>query len=262
MKKITLTLLSFIFSITIIQANVVIINGLTHSYSGVSGQTFQGEVVLANTSNKEQRVTFGLSEALYNCEEGRMFVENANHKNSSTNWFEGAVAEKVLLAKEKYTFKFSITIPNDVSLNGSYWTTLMINVDKPIKEEVVNNIGLDTMIRYAVRLLTDVNIKEEVAIDFKSVNLKLNKQNNKRQLDVKVLNESIFIENVKLTLEVYDVNGTKVIETATNRSKIFPNVCRDFSIDVSNLPIGNYQCIILADSREEFIGTNVNLTIE
>lgn len=262
MKTITITLLNLLFSIALLHANVIVVNGLTHTYSGVSGQTFQGEVVLVNPTEVDQRVLFSLSEAIYNCESGRAFVEDLDHKNSSTSWFDGSVLDKVLASKEKYIYKYSITIPYDATLKGSYWTTLMVDVDKPIREETANGIGLNTKMRYAIRLLTDVNVKEDVEIDFTNIELKLNTQKNKRELVVKMLNGTVFIENVKLTLEVYDAGGNRVLETETKRLAVFPEVCRDFIVDVSGLPDGNYQCIILANSREEFVGTNVDLTIE
>lgn len=262
MKTITLFITSCIFCITFLHANVIVVNGLTHSYAGVSGQSFQGEVVLVNPTELEQRVLFSLSEAVYDCTTGRTFKEDYVHKNSSSNWFNGSSLDKVLAPKEKYIFKYSITIPNDAMLKGSYWTTLMINVDKPIREESANGIGLNTKMRYAIRLLTDVNVKEVVEIDFSNIELKLNTQNRTRELAVKILNETVFIENVKLVLEVYDANGNKILETETKRLAVFPEVCRDFIVDVSGLPNGNYQCIILANSREEFVGTNIDLTIE
>lgn len=262
MKTITIILISFLFGITVLHANIIVVNGLTHSYSGISGQSFNGEVILVNPTDVEQRVLFSLNEAIYSCEKGRTFVESLDHKNSSSSWFNGSILDKVLAPKEKYIFKYTITIPNDENLKGSYWTTLMIDIDKPIREEIANGIGLNTKMRYAIRLLTDVNIKEDVDLDFSNIELKLNTKNNKKELAVKILNETIFIENVKLVLEVYDNRGNKVLDTETKRLAIFPEVCRDFKVDVSGLQVGNYQCIILANSREEFVGTNVDLTIE
>jgi len=262
MKSKLFTVIAFVFCMNLSFSNVIIINGLTHSYSGVSGQTFQGQIILANTSHEDQRVTFNLSEAIYSCVGGRIFDQDVQHKNSSTEWFEGATMDKVLGPKEKYIFKYSITVPNDSKLNGSYWTTLMVNVEKPIREETVSNIGLDTKIRYAVRLLTDVNVKENVNIDFVGVNLSLNSVNRKKQLEIQISNQSIFIENVKLSLEIYDAYGNMLLETETKRAKVFPEVCRDFIVDVSGLPLGTYQCVVMADSREEYVGTNMNLIIE
>ncbi|MFC4723262.1 hypothetical protein ACFO5O_13075 [Geojedonia litorea] len=262
MKSLAISIISFITCINFLHANVVVLNGLTHSYSGSAGQTFEGYILLANTSNEQQRVTFSLSEAIYSCEQERVIGNDIDHKNSSSSWFESSVTDVTLSPKQKYSFKYSITVPNDETLNGSYWTTLIVDLEKPIREEKVNNIALGTKIRYAIRLLTDVNNKNEVAIDFKSINLKLNPVNQKKQLDVKILNESPFIENVKLSLEVYDAYGNKVLGTKTKRAIVFPEVCRDFSIDVSGLPVGEYQCIVLADSDEEYIGTNISLTIK
>jgi len=257
-----ITTIAFLFIINISNASVIILNGLTHSFSGVSGQTIQGEIILANTTNKEQRVSFDLNEAIYSCTSERVFLKTMPHANSSTNWFNGSIMEKVLAPKEKYIYKYSITIPNDATLKGSFWTTLMITIEKPFKEEVVNNIGLNSKIRYGVRLLTDVNSKDDVKLDFKNIDLNKQANNyNNEQLDIKIFNESIFIENVKLTLEVYDDKGNKILETATKRSKVFPEVCRNFTVDISTLPKGKYQCIVIADSREEFVGTNISLVI-
>ncbi|MEP5254404.1 MAG: hypothetical protein ABJQ39_05030 [Winogradskyella arenosi] len=262
MKSNLLTIIFLLLCVSSIHANVVIINGLTHSYSGVSGQIFYGEVLLANTSSEEQRITFSLSEALYSCESGRVFSEGIAHQNSSTAWFKSSVMDKTLAAKERYVFKYSISVPNDDALKGSFWTTLMINVEKPIREEVVNDIGLDTKIRYAIRLLTDVNFSDEVNIDFKDISLKSKGNGAEKQLDINIYNENIFIENVKLALELYDANGNLVLEVPTKRLKVFPNVCRVYSIDLEGLPIGEYQCVIVADSRDEFLGTNFSMIIE
>lgn len=262
MNKSRLIFFAFLFFTIITKANVIVVNGLTHKFSGVSGQTFKGKVILINPTSIDQRVIFSLNEALYNCETGRTFVEKAAHINSSTTWFNGSVLEKVLAPKEKFIYKFSITIPNDALLKGSYWTTLMVDVDKPVRKEVSKGIGLSTKMRYAIRLLTDVNLMDDVALDFKQIELKPESQKNKRKLTVKIFNESLFIENVKLSLEVYDFNGNKILMSKTQRLSVFPNVCRDFNIDVSNLKKGDYKCIVLADSREEFTGVNVDLKID
>lgn len=261
MKTYLLTAFIFLFCVQIGFSKVIILNGLTHSFSGNSGQTVQGQIVLANISNESQRVSFDLNEAIYSCEKERSFIKDVFHQNSASSWFDGAVMDKVLGPKEKYVYKYSFTIPEDVTLRGSFWTTLLVNVEKPIKEEVVNNIGLDTKIRYAVRLVVDVADSDEVNLEFQKVNISKNDLTSKKQLDVQIFNESLFAENVKLSAEVYDHNGVKVLDLKTNRSKVFPKVCRNFSIDVTSLSSGSYQCILIADSREEYTGTTLSLEI-
>jgi hypothetical protein len=167
----------------------------------------------------------------------------------------------VLDPNEKYTYRFVINIPKNEKLKGSYWSAIMIDVDKPIKKDKISKtVNLDTKVRYAIGLLTNVNTYDEVSLDFQSIDIKKNET--KKNLEIKIINNSLFIEGVKLTLEVYDSEGKNILETTTKRSMVFPSFCKDFKVDISELSPGNYECILVADSRDEFAGTNISLTID
>ncbi|TVZ27839.1 uncharacterized protein DUF3324 [Gillisia sp. Hel_I_86] len=243
-------------------SSVVIINGLTHVYSGSSGDQLQGEIILLNTTEFEQRVSFKLNDAIFSCDSDRFFSEKISHSQSSNTWFDGSLTDKVLAPKEKYVYRFSINIPKDPTLRGSFWTALMLDIEKPIKEErLTQNIDLDTKIRYAVGLLTNVNNYSEVNLDFQKLDLEQNTNTGGKSLFIKLINESLFIEGVKLSLEVYNQNGEKVLETSTKRNMVFPGFCKKYDIDISQLEKGDYECILIANARKEFVGTNVSLTI-
>ncbi|MEP2279303.1 hypothetical protein [Maribacter sp.] len=263
MKTLFLTLITLFLTISKTYSSVIVTNGLTHSYSGVSGDVISGEVILINNSTEEQRITFELNDIIFSCTQDRFFTSETTHSQSSLDWFNAELMEKTLRPKEKYVYRFTITIPEDQNLKGSYWSTLMVNVEKPIKEEALNDkVGLDTKIRYSVALLTDVNLQDEVNIDFNTIDLNDLTINGKRKLDVKILNEGEFIEGVKLTLEVYNDNGDKIYEFETDRNMAFPGFCRDYILDLTSLEIGEYECVLIAESREDFIGANITLTID
>lgn len=261
MKTATLTFLFFTLTLNVAFANVTILNGLTHIYSGKSGEVIYGEVVLINNSIDDQRVTFNLTEAIFSCSKNRFFSKDAKHPNSSTNWINDYLSDKVLAPKEKYVYQFKIIIPKNAALQGSYWSVIMVNVEKPIKENLLNKqIGLDTKVRYAIGLVTNVNDYDDVEIDFK--NIELNEKNDLKYLKVTIANESLFVEGVKLSLEVYNQEGIKVHEFKSDRNMAFPGFCREYLLDISVLASGSYECVLIADSREEFIGTNISLTIK
>jgi len=261
MKTTVFFILTF-FTIFFSSANVSVINGLTHVYSGTSGDLITGEVILINYSSKEQRVKFKIGEAIYSCTENRIFSFDQTHNRSSSTWIDSNVNEKILAPKEQYALKFTIQIPEDEVLRGSYWSVLMVSVDNPIKEEVIRNeIGLNTKIQYAVGLITNVNTTDDVNIDFNEV--KSDKlSNSKKNLKVKMINNGLFSEAVTITLEVYNQEGTKIREIKSKRLLVFPNVCRNFQIDIADLPSGTYECVLLADARESFVGTNLQLSID
>lgn len=244
-------------------SNVLVMNGLTHVYSGRSGETITGEVILINSSSIEQRVTFDLNDALFSCSKDRVFSDTESHSKSSRSWFMGNLMDITLAAKERFVYKFDIQIPKNQDINGSFWSVLMVNIEQPIKEETLNaQIGLDTKISYAIGLLTHVNSFEEMNMDFQSIDLIKDTDDFKKQLEIKLINESAFIEVVKLSLEVYNTHGDLVLTNNSKRVLNFPGFCKDYSLDVSELPIGEYECVLIAEAREEFIGTNFSLKLE
>ena len=259
MKPIRLLLLFFIVSFSSF-ANVSVINGLTHVYSGVSGDVISGEIVLVNYSSIEERVRFNVQEAIYSCTEARIFTGDATHPLSSSSWLNSSVNERVLAPKERYVLKFTINIPEGEELRGSYWSVLMVSVEKPIKEEMINKrIGIGTKIQYAIGLITNVNALDEVNIGFNDV---LSTGGAEKNLRIRVKNDGRFAEATLLSLEVYDQNGVMVKEYKTRRLLVFPEVCRDYLLTISDLDKGAYDCVLVADSREAFVGTNLQLTID
>ena len=220
-------------------------------------------MILINNSSEEQRVTFDLSEAHFSCTNNRVFSKYPSHPNSSSDWFKSNLSNKVLGPKEKYIYHFKIEIPKKTTLQGSYWSVLMVNVEKPIKENFLNQkIALDTKVRYAIGLVTNVNEFDEIDIDFKNIQLKENDKSTVKHLKITITNKSLFVEGVKLSLEVYNKEGTKVHEFISDRNMAFPGFCRDYSIDISSLANGEYECVLIADSRDDFIGTNISLTVK
>lgn len=263
MKANTIISICCFFIFNAMFSNVIVLNGLTHVYTGKSGDVISGEIILVNSSNEEQRVTFELSDAIFSCTESRRFSNDATHPQSSRDWFKGNLVDKLINPKEKYVYRFTIEIPNDTSLKGSYWNMLMVNVEQPIKEELLDkNIGLDTKIRYAIGLMTHVDNHGEMDLDFESIAIRKNSTTQSKEMEIKLFNFTSFIEAVRLSIEVYDGEGNVVFEDSTDRYLTFPKLCKDFKIDVTSLPAGEYECVLIADARDEFVGTNFKLQLE
>ena len=260
MKK-TYLIIALSLFVNLTYSSVVVTNGLTHIYSGMSGTQIQGEVILLNNSDIEQTVSFSLHEAIFSCTGDRTFSTTQSHLKSSLKWFDGSLMDKVLNPREQYTYKFIINIPKDQALRGTFWNMLMVDIEKPIKKEkLAQNIGLNTKMRYAIALITNVNSLDEVSLDFQKVDI--DKTTGNKNLTIKIANQHSFIEGVKLSLEVYDSEGKNIFQKTTIRGLVFPGFCKDYIIDISDLPTGNYECLLVADSREKFVGTNISLAID
>lgn len=264
MKTRLIIIIIFTFLAEFLYAGIAITNGLTHYNSGKSGDIISCEVILLNTSETNERVTFEINDILYSCSLDKRYSNKDSHDFSSNNWFGASTMEKILSPKETFVYKFTISIPKDAKLKGTYWSALIVNVDKPIKENTLENgMGFNSKVRYAIRLFTNVNAdSEDLNIDFEDISLIENNNILKNELGVKIINQSLFIEPVKLTLEVYDTKGIKIYESSTLRKVIVPSSCREYSIDISKLPQGAYHGVLIASAREEFIGANISMNIK
>ncbi|MEH6406576.1 MAG: hypothetical protein V7767_04780 [Leeuwenhoekiella sp.] len=185
-----------------------------------------------------------------------------SHERSSLTWFEGNLGDKVLAPNERFVYRFSINIPEDAALKGSFWNMVMIQVEKPMQQQQSNAVALNSKMQYAVGVMTNVNNIEELDLNFKSIDFLPEAGLPSKNLSVNLENETLFVEDVKLLLEIYDATGTKIMEKTTIRNLIFPGFCQEFIIDLSSLSKGSYQCMLIADSREEYVGANINLNIE
>jgi hypothetical protein len=244
-------------------ASVTVLNGLTHMLSGNTGDELRGEVVLLNSTDEEQMVFFDINEALFSCELPRIFTQKNPHSRSSSEWFSGESMSITLAPREKYVYQFSINIPRGQVEDGSYWSMLMVTVENPIRQEDLNNsVGLDTKIRYGIGLLTHVGSFNSVDLGFGSVELSTDSTHTQKALSVQIKNAGAFIEGVAMTLEIYDANGKKIKKITTKRNMVFPGFCKSYDINISELPAGEYQCLLLADSRDDFIGTNLPLILK
>ena len=260
--RIVLTIAFIFFMNTAAFSGVLIVNGLTHTYEGSSGDRVRGEIILQNTSNIDQLVTFDLNEAIFSCSEFRKFTKDMSHERSSLTWFEGNLGDKVLAPNERFVYRFSINIPEDATLKGSYWNMVMIQVEKPMQQQQSNAVALNSKMQYAVGVMTNVNNIEDLDLTFTSIDFLPEAGLPSKNLSVNLENENLFVEDVKLLLEIYDATGTKIMEKSTVRNLIFPGFCQEFIIDLTSLAKGNYQCMLIADSREEYVGANINLNIE
>lgn len=256
MKNITTTLLFFLGLVLSSSANVTVINGLTHVHQGVSGERIQGELIVINTSKVDQSINLELSDAHFSCTADRTFSSDSSHMQSSMTWLTLPFQSMVLAAGERRSIPYEVQIPSDLPGLGSFWSVIMVNVDQPIAERVMeNNLGLSSKIRYAIGVITHINEPSGFNLSFTGASMDKNK------LELEVQNQGTYLEGVKITLEIYNNSSELVDVISTDRNMVFPGFCRKYLLDLSMIPSGSYQVIVVANNKKEYVGTTVELNL-
>lgn len=71
MKNLMVTTALYVLLSSHSYASIVVLNGLTHVYSGNAGDRIEGELILMNTTDLPQQITFKLNDVIFSCETNR-----------------------------------------------------------------------------------------------------------------------------------------------------------------------------------------------
>lgn len=241
--------------------SVVILNGLTHIHSAIAGGSTTGKISVQNNGSKDEKIIIYQEDLLLSCDHTTVYEKVNSHARSSADWLRLNISEKVLKPNEIYEIRYTVNIPSQKGIQGSYWSIVMIEGVSPIKEEVESGVKIDSKVRYAVQVINNVGNVINGVLSFE--NIALDKRANAlKVIDVKLKNGGIFLAKAILTVEIYDKTGRKVKVLKSVERKIYPDKCTHFEIEVKSLPKGTYNGIVIADNGKDLFGSNLTLEIE
>lgn len=242
-------------------AKVMVINGLTHVHAGRQGQLLKGKIQVKNVGATAEKILIYQNGLLQTCDEKNDFVPVEGQVRGLGKWIETNVDETVIQAGETYEIQYTINVPQDTSLSGSYWSLLMIEGAEPINKALNSQFTVGSKIRYAVQIIADIGTPENPKLNFEKVDLKQAESGNKA-VRAKLKNLGKFMVVPKLTLEIYSKDGQKIKAFESTYQKIYPFTCKDFAIEISGLANGKYDAVLVADYGQDLFGTNLVIDIE
>lgn len=245
-----------------LHASVVIVNGLTHVHTLTDASAKdQGIIRVKNEGAKDSRILIYRQDLILQCDQSTMYLAPGSHRNSLGNGLKTNVDERVISANEEYEVRYTIDLEDKKAAAGSYWEVIMVEVGDPIREDPKNGIQVNSKVRYAIQIIVDVGRFEGPRLSYEKVVYE--KVTAKQgMLRVTLKNNGEFGARTNLILEVYESNGNKLKTTEPNTRMLYPGNCSTFEIPVNDLPRGNYDCVIIADTSKDLFGSNISLQVE
>lgn len=250
-----------LFVCNITSARVLINNGLTHIHSGKHGQVIKGMIQVKNAGTEPEKILIYQNGLIQTCDEKNEFVPVDRQARGLGKWLETNTDEKMIQAGETYEIFYTISVPQDSSLSGSYWSVIMVEVAEPVTSEANNKFSIASKVRYAIQIIADVGDMEYPKLDFEKVGFKPAQSANKI-IQAKLKNVGKFMVIPKLLLEVYSKDGQKITTLESVSQKIYPFTCKDFEIEIKGLTAGKYDAILVADYGQDLFATNVVIDIQ
>ncbi|NQU85290.1 MAG: hypothetical protein HQ541_05975 [Mariniphaga sp.] len=245
-----------------INANVLILNGLTHEHQAMQGEIKAGVIELKNISEVAQSVQLYQRDYWYTYNEENRHDEPGTLDRSNANWININPTFITLEPNETTTIEYEIEVPSVDSLTGSYWSVIMVEgLAPPDTSESERGIKINTVIRYAIQVITNIGDTGDRNLSF--IDFKLSKQDSFTELSVALENIGERILRPEVSLEIFDSNGESNGVIKAERRKLYPGTSAMVFLDLSHLNLGSYSGILIADCGDDYVfGSNLTLDIK
>lgn len=267
-KKITFlftVVLTTLFSLSN-YAGISILNGLTHIHKTEKGQTIEGEIIIQNMDKESSELLIiSLKDLMIFCKKESSFIDFGAHDRSLGKWITFNTKERILKPKENFILKYTINIPEHMEEEiidlGTFWGVIMVETSNLIEENDIIGLTVNTKFRYAVQIITHVGEFINPEIEFLDIAYAKTKEL-EANINITIQNKGDYMVQPSLILELFNAAGENVKQTQATYKKVYPKKCADFSIQISNLPKGVYNGVLIADYGGDMAGANISITID
>lgn len=242
-------------------ANIIVLNGLTHENQVLPGESYRGTIQVQNASEKSKSVSIYLRDYWFSYTGESRHDPAGTMERSNANWISFNPALINLGPNETATVNFEVNVPGE-SLSGTYWSVIMVEgIVPPDTAGHSNGVTINTAIRYAVQIVT--NIGETGTSDIQFLGMELGKQAANSLLYVALENTGERVLRPELVLELFDEAGNSLGIIKADRRKTFPGTSVMITLRLEGIKPGSYNGVLVADCDDDHVfGTNVSFEIE
>ncbi|MBU4056283.1 MAG: hypothetical protein KKA41_18160, partial [Proteobacteria bacterium] len=183
------------------------------------------------------------------------FSEPGTESRSNAVWIKQLPQQATIAPKETLLVNYTVEIPDNGQLAGSYWSMIMVEQVNQEELELLSSaqrqMGIHQMTRYGIQVVTHIGDTGSRQIEFK--NLKLVKGNDKRFLQIDMANSGTRALRTSLWVDFYGENNGFTKKVNGTQRRIFPDCGVMQELDLTEIPVGNYKAVVVADAGEETV---------
>jgi len=260
-KLIITIILTSLVTATGIKANILILNGLTHEKNLLSGEKATETIQLQNASTQAKSVNIYLTDYWFTHNGESHYDEPGTVPRSNSKWIRVSQLFITMQPGEVRSVDFEVNVPDIDTLNGSYWSVIMIEgVAPPDTNRQENAITISTVLRYAVQIVTHIGNTGTRDLEFLQFNM--TKNEGIPCLEVFLKNTGERALRPELSVEFFDGNGNSQGLRKADPKRLYPGTSVKLSIPLEAILPGKYKGIIIADCNDDYIfGSEVSIDL-
>jgi hypothetical protein len=234
-------------------ADLTVVGTLTRTASLAAGGTTSGTVVLHNGGTEPADVRVYPKDYAFQANGSNAFDPPGTQARSNSAWIRFTPSDVVVPAGQDASVSYVVTVPDDSTLEGTYWSTLMIEPAAPAdagEAAAHSSVSVKTVLRYALQVVTEVGGGDaELAF----VNRQLVVGAAGPVLDLDVANTGDVWLTPVVWAEVFAASGASLGRFDAGKLRIYPGCSARFHVPLTGLPAGQYTALVVADNGDDHV---------
>lgn len=252
-----------------VQAQVSVEGSTVRERAAQLGERYSGSFVVVNSSSEPQEARLYQTDYSTTADGTNSYGAPGSSPRSNASWISVTPLTLVIPPHASREVSFTVTVPSDTSLLGSYWSMLMVEgVPRSSRESTLSSgasqkvqAAVVTRIRYAVQMITHVGTTPKPVARFVAPAVHAGREGNK-ELQVDVVNDGIRSFVPSFTIEVYAEDGTRLTSAAATREILYPGTSLRQRFRLGALPAGSYRALVTLDAGDNAVfGAQYNLKL-
>jgi hypothetical protein len=229
---------------------------MTHEYTVKIGDEMRGEIVLRNPGTEDANVRLYIRDYSFSSNGKTEYPEPGTLPRSNAGWIRLDKSRVSIAPDSNVIVKFTIKVPSNQELTGTYWSIIMVEPLSPIslveESSKAVNVMLHEIVRYGVQIVTSVGNSGARKLEFKKAALNTN--------DDGTMLLSIYMENSgerwlkpEVWVDLFKDDGSFVARFKAENKRLFPGTSINHPIQLGNLKPGKYMALVVADDGDEYV---------
>lgn len=230
-------------------ASLSVPSALTQERKAIAGDHYQGAIPIVNMGDDPLVAKVSLVDYHYNSQGESSFGELGTNQRSNAPWI--TVSHPFIEVPPHHTAQvfYEVVIPEEDTLIGTYWSMVLIEpAENGANLAEDNEIGLQTIVRYGVQLITQIG--DTGKHDLKILNQKMEEEEGRIIGFLEVENTGSRLLDPQLMIDLFDDEGNHVGHFLGGKLRILPTCSVKYDIDLSFLQTGQYRAAVILDSGE------------
>jgi hypothetical protein len=247
-------------------AKISLMGPMTHEYDVKSGSVYEDELVVRNSGTEEMIIKLEIRDYFFSSDGTSNYMDPGSLDRSNASWIKLEKTRVSIAPDTSAKIKFSVTVPNDENLSGTYWSIVMIEPQSEIKvgegDQKAVNLTLHETIRYGVQIVTTVGASGRKQLEFTKTSLNSN-EDSTLALYVDLQNVGDRWLRPDVWVDLFKEDGTFVARFKGANKRLFPGTSIREILALGSMKPGKYMALVVADDGEDYVvGAQYTLDVD